>query len=111
MTKTIELDKYSGGVGVLAGRERGEYVRQQEKLDEADERGTKVCIVIPDYVFSVNSSFFLGMLEKSVKNLGELRFRERYSFVGPNAERTLEEGIRKAQLMGTRLRPLRRATA
>ena len=104
--KVINLQKYANpGVGVLAGRDRGENARKEEQLDRLDRDGVLVTIEIPDEIYSVNSSFFLGMFDKSVQNLGAELFRARYEFVGPDAERTREEGIRKALLLGRAFRP------
>lgn len=111
--RVIELRKYSDpGVGVLAGRERGEAVRKEERLDALDrDESAVVDVVIPDEVFSVNSSFTLGMFTESIRKLGPDRFRAKYRFRGPNAERTREEGIKKALLTSSPLRTLERQSA
>lgn len=98
--KTIDLRKYHQvGVGVLAGRERGEFVRSREELDRLDDDARfTATVVIPDWVFSVNSSFFLGMFSESIRKLGAEEFRKRYFFEGPNAERVRDEGVRRAVL-------------
>ena len=104
--KVIHLLNYTKpDVGVLAGRDRGEKARKEEGLDQLDRGDSVVTVVIPDSVYSVNSSFFLGMFDKSIQLLGADDFRRRYVFVGPDAERTREEGIRKALLMGRPFRP------
>lgn len=110
--RIIDLAKYSQGVSVLAGRDRGYAVRKAEALDSL-ERDYKpgdepVLVRIPETVLSVNSSFFLGMFEKSIRDLGADGFRSAYRFEGNGAEQTVADGIRAALLMGTRLRPLRR---
>jgi hypothetical protein len=105
--RVISLAKYSQGIGILAGRDRGKAVREAEGLDAVDRSRTPVIVQIPEDVFSVNSSFFLGMFEKSINALGEDEFRRVYAFEGPDAVQTVEDGIRTALLMGTRLRPHR----
>lgn len=100
----LDLSKYHDkGVGVIAGRPRGERVRKDAGLDSADRSGRTVRIVIPAWVYSVNSSFSLGLLEKSVVILGETEFRRRYSFEGPDAEGVREDVISKANLLGSAL--------
>ncbi len=65
---------------VLSGVELGETARRAFNLDLLDYQGNIVTFQIPDEVYSVNSSFFSGMFQKSIKNLGEKVFRERYVF-------------------------------
>ena len=104
---TIDLDKYAKQVPVLAGRDRGELVRSLEGLEEAMTQRIPVTILIPDYIASVNSSFFLAMLERTIKTLGETEFRRLYTLRGPDAAAILDDGIRTALLMGSRFRPVR----
>lgn len=105
--RTIDLGSYAKkGVGILAGREFGRDVREEEGLDQIDasrDPSTEVRVVIPSRIYAVNSSFFLGMFEKSITELGTTEFRRRYRFEGRDAQETLEEGIRIAQLFGTSL--------
>jgi hypothetical protein len=99
-TKVIDLADYTRPpIGVLAGRDKAELVRQKERLDRADrDPETRVLVKIPDWVFSVNSSFSLGLFGKSVATLGAEKFREKYTFEGPNADDVQEEIIRKSEL-------------
>jgi hypothetical protein len=112
-TRRIELAKYTDrDAGVLAGRGRGEAVRKAEKLSEIDsDAAARVEVVIPEHVFSVNSSFFLGMFTLSIRRLGPDEFRRRYLFSGPNAKAIVEDGIRKAMLTASPLQSARRAIA
>lgn len=97
MLRNIDLADYnSQGVRVYAGRDRGEAARAKARLEEADNAGDSVSVKIPDDVFSINSSFFLGMFADSIRKLGEVEFRRRYAFVGPGVELVLEDGIREA---------------
>jgi hypothetical protein len=109
--KRIDLGHYAKGVRVLAGRDRGQAVRKAEGLDSIERANVPVVVVIPDHLLSVNSSFFLGMFEKSIGELGEEGFRALYTFEGPGAQQIVDDGVRTALLMGTRLRPARRQTA
>lgn len=65
---------------VLSGVELGETARNYFKLDEEDNNNETVTIEIPDDVYSVNSSFFSGAFQKSIRKLGEEKFREKYIF-------------------------------
>jgi hypothetical protein len=103
--KTIRLEDYvEAGVGVLAGQDAGRAVRDKCRLDDvdalalADAPDGVVTIVIPDFVYSFNSSYFLGMLAPSVNTLGAVEFRRRYVFVGPDADQIRERGIRVSLL-------------
>ncbi len=81
---------------VFAGRDRGRAVRNAAQLDAVDQADATVEVRVPDDVYSINSSFFLGMFGKSVRNLGAEEFRRRYHFVGEDLHEFVEEGIREA---------------
>lgn len=99
-------DFRSGGSKVFIGRERGEHCRREARLSKADSDGVAVEIRVPLDVFSINSSFFLGMFGDSIRSLGEEVFRRRYSFTGKDVASTVEDGIREAL---SRSNPLRAA--
>lgn len=65
---------------VLSGVNLGKEARAYFNLDLLDTQKNLVEIFVPDDVFSVNSSFFSGLFQKSLKSLGEKTFRERYKF-------------------------------
>lgn len=101
----IDLNNYrTPGIGVLAGYERAEKIRATLDLAKLDREGGTARVLVPDSIFSVNSSFFLGLFGDSVRTLGESEFRRRYVFVGENAERVQEDGIRFAVLTESPLR-------
>ena len=81
---------------VFVGREAGQVCREFFKLDELDKVGAEVTVTIPEEVYSVNSSFFLGMFGDSIRSLDEDGFRSQYHFVGKDISRTLNNGIRHA---------------
>ena len=81
---------------VFSGREAGYTCREFFKLDQLDKAGTEITVIIPEEVYSVNSSFFLGMFGDSIRNLGKDRFHSQYHFVGKGISRTLNSGIRDA---------------
>ncbi len=99
--KTLDLGKHStSGVGILAGRERGYRARAAEGLDAVDRRKgeVQVRVVVPEEVYSINSSFFLGLFEKSIVTLGEDEFKRRYLFEGDVAQSARDEGLRITRL-------------
>lgn len=91
---TVALDQF--GDKVFVGRPKGERARVIAKLDRADERDSNVTVIVPEGVYSVNSSFFLGMFGPSVRRWREEGFRERYKFVGTDISHAVEDGIREA---------------
>ncbi len=93
----IDLARFrSPEVRVFAGRERGEAVRQEARLDDLDSSGEMVEVKIPEDVFSVNSSFFLAMFGPSIRTLGAQEFRRRYQFSGRDVTRVMEAAINEA---------------
>ena len=106
MTRRINLGNYADpGVGLLAGQERGRRVREKERLDAFDRTADILHVIIPDEIYTVASSFFLGMFAPSVEALGEKKFREKYVFEGPDADEVVDQGIRQALLSGTPFEP------
>lgn len=78
----VDLNEVAGPV--YSGRDRGEAVRQKFRLDEADAAGDTVRVVVPKTVFTVSSSFFLGMLGPSVRRCGSLdEFERKFKFDAP----------------------------
>lgn len=99
MRKMIDLEKYrSDNSRIYAGRDRGEWVRAQERLAELDHQNDVevIEVQVPVNTFSVTSSFFLGMFGDSIRELGEAEFRRRYQFRGRGVGRSYEAGIREA---------------
>lgn len=65
---------------VLSGVELGQKARKQFNLDLLDSQKNIVTILVPESVYSVNSSFFSGLFQKSLIQLKEKAFREQYIF-------------------------------
>ena len=87
----------SGESKILSGRDTGEVARKRFKLDELDIKDEKVVVNIPKRVWSINSSFFLGCFGKSVRTLGEEKFREKYIFDCDEVLRAnVDDGISRA---------------
>ena len=78
---TINLQQYRiPNSKILYGKDFGIQARRKLKLDEIDKAEEQVTIIIPDDIWSLNSSYFIGMFEKSVLLLGEEKFRKKYLF-------------------------------
>lgn len=79
---------------VFSGRERGAAVRRSAELDRLDkEPKTLVEVRVPEDIFSVNSSFFLGMFGDSIRALGAEGFRAKYRFEGADISRLVDTCI------------------
>ena len=77
----IDLQQYRvQNSKILFGRDFGAQVRNKLKLDEIDKTEEQVTIIIPNDIWSLNSSYFIGMFEKSILLLGEEKFRKKYLF-------------------------------
>lgn len=82
---------------VLAGRPEGTDYRAVLGLDNIDTNGEIVEVIIPEYFFSLNSSFFLGCFGPSVRKLGEKNFRSKYIFICDSSlKKGIEDGISRA---------------
>lgn len=81
MIMKIDFSKYMDkGVKVLSGRDKGQEMRKNLNLDKVDFSDELVDVFIPDIVYSINSSFFLGFFGPSVRFLTEEKFRGKYIF-------------------------------
>lgn len=81
----MKIDFREIGGQVFTGRPRGIALRERFKLERADSRLELVEVIIPEDVYSVTSSFFLGMFDKSILTYGSKdKFREHYSFKVPD---------------------------
>jgi hypothetical protein len=70
----INLDNFDEkALTVLAGREKGVAIRNRWGLDKIDKNQEQVEIMIPENLYSLNSSYFLGLFGPSVRSLGESR--------------------------------------
>jgi hypothetical protein len=92
------------GSGLLSGRDSGLAARKRFNVSKLDSSNEPVTVVIPDEVFSMNTSFFLGLFGDSVRALGPTRFRQKYTFVcdeeihGPTIERGIEKALKEATI-------------
>jgi hypothetical protein len=81
MNNIIKLDKFrTAGSKIFTGRDSGEYVREQSRIDYLSEKYDKVIIIIPDALYSINPSFFEEFLVNVVRELGKDNFFEKFEF-------------------------------
>jgi len=82
---------------ILAGREKGAEIRNRLGLDKIDKNQEHVEITIPENLYSINSSYFLGLFGPSVRSLGEAGFKENYTFTGDDIFKdNIDDGISRA---------------
>lgn len=66
---------------VYTGRHRGERLRADLALDAMDAGNGQVKVLIPASIYSISSSFFLGMFGPSIVRLGTKEaFYAKYDF-------------------------------
>lgn len=103
--RTVDMkDHLTPGVGLLAGRDRGGAVRESAGIAKLDAGTDSVLVTFPAFVYSINSSFFLGVFERSIDDLGELGFAKKYEFEGPLAQKACKDALRAYRIYR---RPLR----
>jgi hypothetical protein len=106
MSKEIEIDLRKFGGPVYTGRDKGQSIREKNNLDKIDQDPlTNVIILVPENAFSLNSSFFLGLLGKSIRASGSReKFLAKFKFKNPpHIEEYIESGIERALLERTNL--------
>ncbi len=80
----MKIDFRELGMPVFTGRSRGEQARKRIGLDKFANNEV-VDVIIPDEVYTVTSSYFLGLFAPSVKALGgREKFLEVFNFSGPD---------------------------
>ena len=96
--KEINLNDYINNRKVLAGRDSGEELNRILNLNDIEKKYKRILIKIPNYVYSFNSSFFLGMFGETVKKLGRDKFKDKYIFETNNdsVRANIEDGINEA---------------
>lgn len=77
----ILLDKYRArNSKVFTGRDRGEYVRKESRIDEIASEFSDIYFVIPDNIYSINPSFFEELFVNVVQRFGRDGFLSRFHF-------------------------------
>ena len=81
---------------ILSGEESGSSIRQMLDLDSIDKTNKSVIIKIPDNIFCMTTSFFIGLFGPSVIKLGKYRFNYKYKFVcNEMIYNTIKDGINR----------------
>lgn len=90
----------NGRVHNLTGRDVGRRARESLNLDGFDESNETVDVLIPDHIFLVTPSFFIGMFAKSVLAAGDVEtFFKKYRFTSPpQVTRQLRDAARRSLL-------------
>lgn len=80
---------------VFTGRDRGEIVRKNSKIDELEKRYDSINIIIPENIYSINPSFFEELFVNVVKKIGKEEFLNKFKFTynGFNFEDKLIEAV------------------
>ena len=79
---TINLAHYKfKNVNVFVGEDYGKLVRKYSKVDEL-EWENYIVIKIPDTIFSVSPTFFIGFLQPTLIKLGRTLFKLRIHLEG-----------------------------
>ena len=81
------------GLRVYASELTGAAARRAAQLNTLDQRNVLVEIRIPEGVYTMTVSFFLGMFGPSIQTLGREKFLEKYRFYGPNFGAVIAQGI------------------
>lgn len=94
---TIDLKQYIQNRKVLSGRDNGVNLRYKLDIERIEKEHNEIKIIIPNDVYALNSSFFLGWLGKNVKKLGKESFEKKYIFECNDIVRlNIEDGINDA---------------
>ncbi len=81
---TIDLTVLTRGeVRSLIGQDRGVAARNEFKLDELDQSGDEVIVLVPQDMRTLTPSFVQGLFAGSVGRLGEHGFFSHYKFNAP----------------------------
>src|SRR5882672_72066 len=86
------------GSKVFTGRDRGEKVRKQSKIDELEPNYEKISIVVPNDIGSINPSFLEEFFVNVVSKLKEKKFFQKFQFVNEGRYKIkgdLEEAVER----------------
>ena len=87
---TKKMEKRDDFVAI-SGRDFGTKQKKELGIDEAIENNDKVIIRVPKSIYSISSSFFLGMFGDLVRKYGKKEFMRKVSFDCEN--RTVDSNI------------------
>lgn len=96
---TIRLESFRAkGAKVFTGRDRGEQVRENSRIDEIEKNNDEVYFIIPDNIYSINPSFFEELFENVVTKLDKEGFYKKFKFINEgkyNYEKPLNEAVER----------------
>lgn len=100
-TKRIDITKNiknRGKIAALSGRDLGIKQRHTLFIDDAINSDAEIVFYIPSNIYSVSSSFFLGMFGDVVRHFGTREgFLKRVRFeCSESVNSNIDEGIRDA---------------
>ena len=76
---TIDLQNFRTPASkVFTGRDRGERVRKDSKIDQLTDTAQHIVIVIPNDIRSINPSFLEEFLHNAVMKLGKQGFNDKF---------------------------------
>ena len=83
---------------VISGRNLGKEQRKRLKLDELVAKNDTIEVIIPDNIYSMSSSFFLGMFGDIVRNCKtKEKFLEKFIFIcSESLKNNINDGINDA---------------
>lgn len=80
---------------VFTGRDRGQFVRENSRIDLLEMEFDEITIIIPENVYSINPSFLEEFLVNVVSKLGKERFMQKFKFES-QGEYEIEEPLNQA---------------
>ena len=84
---TVNLEKYlDKDTSYLYGKEKGEKIRKELRLDEIDGKDEKIEFFVSKEMSGINLACFVALFKKSIKKLSESKFREKYLFKYENED-------------------------
>ena len=96
-TANIDLETYrTKGSKVFTGRERGQKIREESKIDDLVNTNDLVNINIPSDIMSVNPSFLEEFLFNTVTKLGKENFYKKVQFVTERTRYNIAEDLEEA---------------
>ena len=76
-------DNKKGGINALLGLGKGLEFREKLNLDKLEKEDGKITIVVDDNVFTITTSFMIGLFRDSLNNFKTIEdFYNKYTFEG-----------------------------
>ena len=110
MKKKIEIDVSTDIINKndafgISGRKTGQIQRRKKQIDLIEKKYDEIVIIVPENFYYASSSFFLGLLGKSVRKCGSREaFLNKFKFkCTEDVLLSVEEGIKDALRKGNGL--------